>query len=99
MKRRKLIKDITVPGVKDLTDGQIAETVLAYSKNSASYAKMWVWNPAHRTELGTQVKKFLRFVESGAKVLVPGAGVGRDTEMLTDEGFECTALDISAEVL
>ncbi len=60
---------------------------------------MWVWNPAHRIELGTQAKKFLRFVESGAKVLVPGAGVGRDTEMLTDEGFECTALDISAEIL
>lgn len=99
MKKRKLIKDITVHRIKDLTEEQIVETVLAYSKNAASYAKMWVWNPAHRTDLGTQAKKFLRFVESGAKVLVPGAGVGRDTEMLTDEGFECTALDISAEIL
>lgn len=99
MKNTRIIKDIIVPAAADLTEEQIAETVLAYSKNAASYAKMWVWNPAHRTDLGTQAKKFLRFVESGAKVLVPGAGVGRDTEMLTDEGFECTAIDISAEVL
>jgi ubiquinone/menaquinone biosynthesis C-methylase UbiE len=98
MKTKILIKDVIITA-SDLTEEQIRETVEAYSKNAASYAKMWVWNPAYRTELGTQAKKFLRYVEYGAKVLVPGAGVGRDTEMLVDEGFECTALDISSKVL
>ena len=99
MKEKNFIKDIIVPNAVDLTEEQIAETISAYSQNAASYAKMWLWNPAYRTQLGTQAKKFLRYVEYGTKVLVPGAGVGRDVEMLTDEGFECTALDVSPEVL
>lgn len=97
--KRQEIRDIIVKGADDLTERQIKETIEAYSKNAVSYSKMWVWNPAHRENLSTQAKKLMRFVESGAKVLVPGAGVGRDTEMLSDTGFECTALDVSPQVL
>ena len=61
---------------------------------------MWSWNPAHREEIkDQQIIKFTHYSESGSKVLVAGAGTGRDLEILVDEGFECTALDVSEQML
>lgn len=96
---KKTIEDVVVPGVKDLTEEQMKQTVEAYSQNAANYSRMWVWNPQYREDLNSQVRKFHRYVEYGSRVLVPGGGVGRDVEMLVDEGYECTAVDISPEVL
>lgn len=100
MVQKRQIKDVIVEGATDLTEKQIQETIEAYSKNAANYAKMWVWNPAHRDQVkDQQIIKFTHYVESGSKVLVAGSGTGRDLEMLVDEGFDCVALDVSRNML
>lgn len=74
---------------------------LDYKKAQESYdkyAKLYADNTFHRL-LQFQLNHFISLLPKNSKILDVACGCGRDTQYLTEEGFNVIGIDVSEELL
>lgn len=70
------------------------DTIKWYDKNAAKYAESTL-----ATASLDQINEFLELIPKGGKVLDAGCGVGRDTNIFADKGYEAVGVDLSTGLL
>jgi ubiquinone/menaquinone biosynthesis C-methylase UbiE len=71
-----------------------------YDAVAESYAKERAWNPVNEQAIRSTLLHCVNpYLRSGDKVLVVGAGTGRDQDLLQKMRMECVGVDLSGAML
>jgi SAM-dependent methyltransferase len=72
----------------------VSDTIGYYNRHAAEFAAQTV-----DVDIEPIYRRFLPYVRSGGRILDAGCGVGRDTLVFAERGYEVVAIDASEEMV